>query len=329
VRALFRHVLASRRFEERAVLLYRQNKITGGCYTGIGNEGTSVGTALALGPDDVLVPTQRDMGSHIVRGHDFLTIMRQYLKRGTAQTGGKDGSLHLGVEGSNVVGMISHLGHMLPVAVGVALAERQQGKRTMVLTTIGDGASSLGDFHEALNFAAIQKLPVLFVIVNNQYAYSTPVTLQYACERLSDRAAGYGIPGEQLDGTDAIAVYAASKRAVERGRAGLGPTLLECVTMRLRGHSEHDDFKYVPAELMERWKGGWDPVTRLASYAKQRGDLDDATIAAIDAEIGRDLDAAQAQAESEPPPDPASAVTDIFRLWKPEWTAPSGESWES
>lgn len=211
--ALYEHMLTSRMVEERIVDLYRLGKITGGCYTGIGNEATSVAAALALGPDDVLVPTHRDMGANLVRGHGPLEIFRQYLKRATSQTEGKDTGLHLGREGSNVVGMISHLAHMMPVAVGVALAERQKGRDVVVMTTVGDGSTSLGDFHESLNFAAVQKLPVLFVIENNQYAYSTPYTIQYACERLADRAAGYGMPGEQLDGTDALEVWAAARRA--------------------------------------------------------------------------------------------------------------------
>lgn len=320
-------MLASRMVEERIVELYRQGVITGGCYTGIGNEATSVGTAWALGPDDVLVPTQRDMGSHLVRGHGFLEIMRQYLKRATSMTGGKDSSLHLGREGSNVVGMISHLAHMMPVAAGVALGDRILGKTTCVLTTVGDGATSLGDFHEALNFAAVQRLPVLFVIVNNQYAYSTPPSLQYACERLADRAAGYGMAGAQVDGTDVLAVHDAAVRAFARGRAGEGPTLLECVSMRMRGHSEHDDFKYAPAGLVEGWRR-WDPVARFTQHLLQRGWIGEADVAALRAEIAREIEAAIATAEEEPPPDPASAGEDLYRRWSPEWTVPSGETWE-
>jgi TPP-dependent pyruvate/acetoin dehydrogenase alpha subunit len=316
---LHRDMLASRIIEERIVDLYRLGKITGGCYTGIGNEATSVGCASALETDDVLLPTHRDMGSHVVRGHALADIMRQYFKKETSQSGGKDSGLHLGREGSNIVGMISHLAHMMPVAVGVALADRQQGKDTAVLTTVGDGATSLGDFHEALNFAAVQKLPVLFVIENNQYAYSTPITLQYAAEKLADRAIGYGMRGARIDGTDAIETYSAAREAIVRGRRGEGPTLLECVTMRMRGHSEHDDFKYVPASLLEAWKT-WDPIARLERYLIERRISDAAAIEGVRRSVASEVDRAVEDAERDPPPDPASADRDVFRLWRDEWT---------
>jgi TPP-dependent pyruvate/acetoin dehydrogenase alpha subunit len=321
-RTLLLHMLRSRLIEERIVDLYRLGKITGGCYTGFGNEATSVATAVALAKDDVIVPTHRDMGMHLARGHDALTILRQYLKRATAQTEGKDTGLHLGVEGANIVGMISHLAHMMPVAVGVALAERQLGRDTAVLTTIGDGATSLGDFHEALNFAAVQKLPVLFVIENNQYAYSTPITLQYAAERLSDRALGYGMRGVRVDGTDAIEVWAETKEALRLAREGKGPTLMESVTMRLRGHSEHDDFKYVPPALIETWKR-WDPLQRVIDWFG-----DPAEVEQLRARVNEEIDKAQETAEREPPPPPQAAAENVFREWKDEWTVPSGGEWQ-
>jgi len=311
----------SRRLEERIVELYRQNRVTGGCYTGIGNEATSVGSSMALAKNDVLVPTHRDMGAHIVRGHTPVEILRQYMKRASSQTGGKDSSLHLGREGSNIVGMISPLAHMMPVAVGIALAEKQKGNNRAVLTTVGDGSTSLGDFHEALNFAAIQKLPVLFVIVNNQYAYSTPVSLQYACERLSDRAQGYGMYGKTVDGTDVVEVFAHAQQAMARGQAGEGPTLLECKTMRLRGHSEHDDFKYVPSELISAWKN-WDPVTRIKDHVKEHGIVSEQELTALQNEIDANIDTAIQLAEADPPPDGAEAGKDVFRRWEPEWTVP-------
>lgn len=315
--ALLQQMIRSRMIEERIIDLYRLGKITGGCYTGFGNEATTVGASLALAKDDVILPTHRDMGMHLVRGHDALTILRQYLKRGTAQSEGKDSGLHLGIQGSNIVGMISHLAHMAPVACGVALAERQQGKKTCMITTVGDGATSLGDFHEALNFAAVQKLPILFIIENNQYAYSTPNTLQYASERLSDRAVGYGMRGIRVDGTDAIEVWAEAKTALEHARNGDGPTLMESVTMRLRGHSEHDDFKYVPPSLLEAWRR-WDPLSRMSVH------LNDAALEAnMRAKIVVELDRAQELAENEPPPDPSAAGRDVFREWKDEWTVPA------
>lgn len=321
--ALLRAMLLSRRVEERIVELYRQGRISGGCYTGIGNEATSVGTATGLVDGDVLVPTQRDMGAHLVRGHDCADVFRQYLKRATAQTGGKDGGLHLGREGTDIVGMVSHLGHMLPVAVGIGLAERMKGRDAVVLTTIGDGATSLGDFHEALNFAAVQKAPVVFVIVNNQYAYSTPITGQYACAALADRAQGYGIPGARLDGTDVVEVRHRTREAIERARAGEGPTLLECMTMRMRGHSEHDDFRYVPKALLQRW-GAWDPVARFERWAIATDRIDEARAQAIDAEVEQAVEAGLEAASQDPDPDPATASTGVFRHWPSAWTVPQG-----
>jgi TPP-dependent pyruvate/acetoin dehydrogenase alpha subunit len=320
-------MLLARRMETRTVELYRQGTITGGCYTGIGNEATSVAAAMALDEGDILVPTHRDLGAHLVRGHDPETIALQYLKRATAQTRGRDSGLHLGVEGSDVVGMISHLAHMLPVACGCGWAERRAGTDRVVLTTVGDGATSLGDFHEACNFASVQRLPIIILIENNQYAYSTPVGLQYACERLSDRAIGYGMAGETVDGTDPFAVGDAVARAVARGRRGEGPTLVESRTMRMRGHSEHDDFRYVPAELLARWEA-WDPIRRIEAHALDRGWLTEAELSAMQAEVTREVDDAFDRALAAPPADPESARDGVFRRWDPDWNVPRGDAWE-
>lgn len=323
-RTLHRWMCMARAMEKRTVELYRQGVITGGCYTGIGNEGTSVAAALALESGDVLVPTHRDLGAHLVRGHGPLEIARQYLKRDSAQTRGRDSGLHLGREGSNVVGMISHLGHMMPVACGIALAEKQQGRDRVVLTTIGDGASSLGDVHESMNFAAIQRLAVIFLIENNQYAYSTPTTLQYACESLSDRASGYGMPGRWVDGTDPYAVHHAVREALERGREGAGPSLIESRTMRMRGHSEHDDFAYVPPPLVEAWSR-WDPLERLKAHLAARFEADE--LAATEAEVKAEVDAAFEAAQAEPEAQASAAQEGVFRRWDPAWTVPEGD-WE-
>jgi TPP-dependent pyruvate/acetoin dehydrogenase alpha subunit len=321
--ALYEQMLRSRRIEERTIELYRQGAITGGCYTGIGNEATSVGFALAIGTEAVFLPTQRDMGTHLVFGHTPLDVMLQYLKREGCQTGGKDSSLHLGREGARLIGHISPLAHNLPVACGVAFAERRLGRNSVVLATLGEGATSLGDFHESLNFAAVQKLPIVFVVVNNQYAYSTPRTIQYACERLSDRAIGYGMAGLQLDGTDALAVHAAGREAAARARRGGGPTLIESMTMRMRGHSEHDDFKYVPKELLDRWRA-WDPLARMERH------LAGIDLSPIREKVDREIERAIEDALAAPPPAPESAKEGTFRAWDPAWTVPaSGDEWGS
>jgi len=324
---LYEALLTARRIETRTVELYKQGRIVGGCYTGIGNEATSVGMAWPMAEHDVLVPTHRDLGAHLVRGHPPLDIARQYLKRGTAQTKGRDSGLHLGREGTGIVGMISHLAHMMPVAAGVALAERMAGRDACVVTTVGDGSTSMGDFHETLNFVAVHCLPVVVVIVNNQYAYATPTTLQYATETLSARAAGYGMAGETVDGTDVLMVIERVERALDRARRGSGPTLLECRTMRMRGHSEHDDFAYVPPELLEAW-ARWDPVERFGgalvhAHHDAREALDE-----VRARVETEVDAAFSTALDEPEPEPEAAGTGVFRHWSSEWTAPSGSSFE-
>jgi len=313
---IHRLVVLTRRLDQRIAALARQGRVPGAFYSGMGNEATAVGIAAALERSDVLVPTHRDLGAHLVHGHSPRDILLQYFRRAQSQTRGKDVGLHLGRPGSNIVGMVSHVGHMLPVAVGCAWAEWMKQSGAVVLTTIGDGGTSTGDFHESLNLASVRRLPVIFVIQNNQYAYSTPLSQQYACERLSDRAVGYGIPGEQVDGTDVFAVRDAARRAAARARTE-GPTLLECVTMRLRGHSEHDDASYVPRETLEAWQG-WDPVERLDAYLRGRGvgaEQIEAVRADVDAEIEREVE----YAESRPLSDPEEGGRGAFARWEAGW----------
>jgi TPP-dependent pyruvate/acetoin dehydrogenase alpha subunit len=195
-----------------------------------------------------------------------------------------------------------------------------------VVTTVGDGSTSLGDFHETLNFIALRRLPVVVVIVNNQYAYATPTTLQYATERLSDRAAGYGMVGETIDGTDVVRVIEAVGSALDRGRRGHGPTLLEARTMRMRGHSEHDDFKYVPPELLDAWNR-WDPVARLRQAIIDRDRSDAAALDALEERVTAEVARAFEQALGEPEPSVERAEADVYRAWSSDWTAPSGSSW--
>ncbi len=326
-RALTRVLWTARALENRTISLYREGVIVGGCYSGMGNEATSVGSAWVLGEGDHLVPTHRCLGAHLVRGHTILDVLRQYMKRATSQTGGKDAGLHLGREGSGIVGMISPLAHMLPVAAGIALAERQRGRQCLVLASVGDGSTSLGDFHEALNFAAVQKLSVLFLIINNQYAYSTPITLQYACRELSLRAAGYGIEGQRVDGTDLVEVLTAAQAARVRALGGEGPTLLECVTMRMRGHSEHDDFRYVPSSLLQAWKN-WDPISRWRAYLLDRGVATEAWTDALFSSIEKEIEDAVSVAQNEPLPPPQTSIEGVYRHWDPTWTVPEEGSFD-
>ena len=251
---LLRYMLTNRLAEDRLAILYRQGKILGGLYLSRGQEATSVGTAYALGPDDILGPMIRNAGALFVRGISVRDFFLQYLARAEGPTGGRENAHHLGdLRGRGVVAPISMLGKMISVLMGVALSFKLRGQQRVSLNYIGEGGASTGDFHEALNMAGVLRLPFILIVENNQYAYSTPVTRQTAARHIADRAPGYGIHGEIVDGNDVEAVYAATLAAAQRARAGEGPSLIEAETMRMKGHAEHDDARYVPAELLEKW----------------------------------------------------------------------------
>jgi 2-oxoisovalerate dehydrogenase E1 component len=252
-----------RLIEEKMLILLRQGRLSK-WFSGIGQEAIAVGVAAALRPDDAILPMHRNLGVFTARGLDLLTLFRQLLGRDGGFTRGRDRTFHFGVLSHHIVGMISHLGAMPPVADGLALAYQLRGEPRVAATFTGEGATSEGDFHEALNLAAVWKLPVIFVIENNQWGLSTPVAEQYACARLSDRAVGYGMAGETVDGNDVLAVIDAVSRAAERGRRGEGPTLLEFETFRMRGHEEASGTAYVPKHLFDEW-GKKDPIVRFES----------------------------------------------------------------
>ena len=290
---LQRLLLRPRVIEEKMLVLLRQGRLTK-WFSGIGQEAVAVGVTSALRDDDWVLPMHRNLGVFTTRGVPTGRLLRQLLGREGGFTSGRDRSFHFGSMAHHIVGMISHLGAMLPVACGLGLAAQLDGSDRVAVAFTGDGASSEGDFHEALNLAAVWKLPVVFVVENNQYGLSTPVSEQYACAHLSDRAAGYGMPGEHLDGNDVTAVRDAVTRAVERARGGHGPTLLECLTFRMRGHEEASGVGYVPPELFERWAER-DPIARL-------GPVDETLRAALEAEVDDACDAAL------PVPAPASTT---------------------
>lgn len=308
---LYFYMRLSREVENRLIILYRQGRLVGPLYTGTGNEAVAVGSAYALEAGDVIAPLHRDLGARFVRGITPVDIFAQHMGRATAPTGGKDGNLHFGDRGKRIFALISHLGAMIPAAAGAALASKITRQNYVAMTYIGDGGSSIGDFHEGLNFAAVRKLPLIVIIENNQYAYSTPTRLQYACENLADRASGYGMPGEIVDGTNAITVYETCKRAVERARAGEGPTLIETRTMRLRGHSEHDDAWYVPKEMLEEWRKK-DPIDRFERVLREYDILTDAVKTEIEQRIMREIDEAVAAAEESPMPEPEDALRGVY-----------------
>ena len=262
----------TRALEDRTRTLFLQGRIVGGVYTAQGHEATTVGAAMVLQSADCIVPQHRDLGMHLVRGVAPRAVMCQWLARGNSPTLGRDGQIHIGDMHHGIVPMISVLGESLPVACGVALTMKMRRHQTMVLASCGDGATNTGAFHEALNFASVQKLPLVVLIENNGYAYSTPTARHCAVERLADRALAYGLPSASVDGNDVLRVYAAVKEATERARSGGGPSIVECRTFRVRGHSEADRADYVPAALRDAWLAR-DPLECFAEQLAQQGHL--------------------------------------------------------
>jgi TPP-dependent pyruvate/acetoin dehydrogenase alpha subunit len=291
--------------------LYRQGKIIGGVYVGRGQEAIPVGTSLLAEPDDVLLPSHRDMAVFFVRGVPPARILAQYMGRVGGLTRGRDGNMHMGDMKLRIVSIISAMAACVPVAAGAALALKYHGKRGVAFCYFGDGATSRGDWHEGLNLASVQKLPVVFICNNNQYAYSTPVSKQMACRDVADRGPGYGIPAEIVDGNDVLAVYEAGRRAVAHARAGEGPYLLECKTFRMTGHSAHDAADYVPKDLWDQWKK-LDPIARLETRMIENGWTTQADCEATRARILREVDDAVEWAEKSPYPDPATLLDDVY-----------------
>ncbi|HQV31342.1 MAG TPA: thiamine pyrophosphate-dependent dehydrogenase E1 component subunit alpha, partial [Calditrichia bacterium] len=234
---LYRDLCLPRIIEERMLALLRQGKLSK-WFSGIGQEGISVGATSALNSDDIILPMHRNLGVFTTREVPLDRLFRQLMGKDGGFTKGRDRSFHFGIPEYHIIGMISHLAAMMPVADGLGLAFQLKQSRRVALSFVGDGATSEGDFHEALNLAAVWKLPVIFLIENNGYGLSTPVQEQYACAYLSDRAAGYGMRGERIDGNDILAVYQAVSEAAKRARDGEGPTLIEAMTFRMRGHEE-------------------------------------------------------------------------------------------
>jgi pyruvate dehydrogenase E1 component alpha subunit/2-oxoisovalerate dehydrogenase E1 component alpha subunit len=307
---LYRFLRLNRSLEERLVLLYRQGRIVGGLYRSLGQEATSVGSAAALEKGDVLGPLIRNLGSVLVMGYTAREVLTQHLGRAASPSGGREGNLHFGRPERGVVSSISMLGALVPVMAGVALAARLRGRTTVAMTYIGDGGTSTGAFHEGLNFAAVQKLPLVVVAENNGWAYSTPFRKQTAARSLADRAVAYGMPAETVDGNDVLAVYAAARAAVERARRGEGPTLLEARTYRMKGHAEHDGQAYVPREELEEWAQR-DPIERYAATLLASKEVTADDLAAIDRRIAEELNADVEFAEKCPFPEPGDLSADV------------------
>ncbi len=307
-----RYMVMAREFDAAMLRLYRQGKAFGGVYSQLGNEAVSVGSAMALDRSvDVLFPMHRNVGAHFVFGANIDQMMQNQLARKGSQMRGTDGTGHYADPALRIYGNVSHLGAMIPVANGFVLAARMRGERTVALTYIGDGGAQVGEVHEALNFAAVQRLPLVLIIENNQYAYSTPNHLEFAVDRLSKRADGYGIHGETIDGTDVELVYETCTRAVQRARAGEGPSIIETVTMRMRGHAEHDDFSYVPKPLLEEWALK-DPVNTYGAKLVADGALTGDDVKRMRDETFGEMIAAIDRTLELPWPDAAEGLRNVF-----------------
>jgi pyruvate dehydrogenase E1 component alpha subunit len=300
---VYRNMLITRGVEERGHILYRQGKIPGSFYTGRGNEAASVGVATAMGQEDVGTPLHRDMGVHITRGVEPWRIFAQFMGRADGPTRGRDGNVHMADQQLGLIAMVSHLPAMLPVSVCAALAFRIREEPRVAVAWFGEGASARGDTHEGMTFAGTRKLPVVFVCDNNQWAYSTPTYLEYATEHVADRAQAYGFEGVVVDGTDVLAVYREAKRAIDKARAGGGPTLLECLTLRMEGHAVHDDAFYVPKVMFEKWAES-DPVERFRTWLRTNIDMTDDEEDEISTGVKKLLNEALKRAEESPLPDP-------------------------
>jgi 2-oxoisovalerate dehydrogenase E1 component len=312
LRHLYRSLLLPRMIEEKMLVLLRQGRLSK-WFSGIGQEAIATGAVTALEPRDFILPMHRNLGVFTGRDLDLPRLFRQLLGREGGFTKGRDRTFHFGHLEKGIVGMISHLGAMLPVACGMALAARLRGEGRVAAAFTGDGATSEGDFHEALNLAAVWKLPVLFLVENNLYGLSTPVREQYACRDLADRGVGYGMPGVVVDGNDVLAVHGAVRQAADRARRGEGPSLLEFKTFRMRGHEEASGTDYVPPALLEEWARK-DPVKRYESFLLERGLFTTDDFAAIRSAYKARIESLADEALTAPEPraTPEEKLADVF-----------------
>lgn len=311
---LYYYMRLTRSLEERLVNLYRQTKVVGGLFRSLGQEADAVGSAYALdrSKGDILSPLIRNLGSMLVQGATPLEILRQYMAKGDSPTRGRELNIHFGDTRRGFIGQISHLGDMVPVMAGVTLSFKLRGQDRVGLVYVGDGATSTGAFHEGINFAAVQRCPLVVIVENNGYAYSTPTTKQTACASFQDKAIGYGIPGVRADGNDVVATYQVTKEAVDRARAGEGVTLIELMTYRRKGHAEHDNQSYVPPGEIERWARENDPLDRYHRELTGKRSVSAEELARIDARVTGEIDRATDEAETSAAPEPRDSLQGVY-----------------
>ncbi len=311
---LYYYMRLTRSLEERLVNLYRQTKVVGGLFRSLGQEADAVGSAYALdrSKGDVLSPLIRNLGSMLVQGATPIEILRQYMAKGDSPTRGRELNIHFGDTVRGFIGQISHLGDMVPVMAGVTLSFKLRGQDRVGLVYVGDGATSTGAFHEGINFAAVQRCPLVVIVENNGYAYSTPTCRQTACASFKDKAIGYGIPGVRADGNDVVATYEITKEAVERARGGGGVTLIELMTYRRKGHAEHDNQSYVPAGEIERWARENDPLDRFIKALTGRHGVAASELEQIDIRVAAEIDRATDEAEASAAPEPMDGLRGVY-----------------
>jgi len=313
LRDLLRMLKLCRYFDERMEALYRQGRLPGAIYSGRGQEGTHVGVASALRPDDSLFPTHRDLSAQLAKGLDLNRVMAQFWGRIDGYTRGRDGNSHIGDwQGNRTWTVMSHLPIAYPVACGAALAYKRRGEDRVAMAICGDGATSNGRWHEALNVSAIHRLPVVWVVNNNLYAYSTPNPLEFPIPTIAERGAAYGMPGIRVDGQDVLDVYRVGHEAVERARAGDGPTLIESLSLRWRGHAGHDPAKYVPKELLEDHMNNRDPVKRFEELLRSHDVVDDDAVKELDARLERAFKEGFEFAQASPFPEPGDVTKGLW-----------------
>jgi TPP-dependent pyruvate/acetoin dehydrogenase alpha subunit len=321
---IYRYLRLTRTLEERLTALYKQSKVIGGLFRSLGQEGESVASAYALQRGrnrDFLSPLIRNLGSLLVMGAKPVQILRQYMAKDESPTRGRELNVHFGDLELGYLGQISHLGDMVPVMAGVTLTFKMRREPRVGLVYIGDGATSTGAFHEGLNFAAVQRCPLVVIGEYNGYAYSTTPERQFAVKNLADKAKGYGIPAVTVDGNDVLAVYEATKYAVDRARLGKGVHFIEVKTFRMKGHAEHDDQHYVPKEDLERWAKS-DPIDRFGKQLLSNAWAEEQDLKDIDGDVKDEVDQATDACVNEPLPPAESSLTGVYvdppaaeRLW--------------
>src|SRR5213082_1745892 len=312
---IYYYLRLTRTLEERLVALYRQSKVIGGLFRSLGQEGESVASAYALERGrnrDILSPLIRNLGSMLVMGARPVEILRQYMAKADSPTRGRELNVHFNDLDKGYLGQISHLGDMIPVMAGIALTFKLRGEPRVGLVYVGDGATSTGTFHEGLNFAAVQRVPLVVIAEYNRWAYSTPPEKQFAVKDLAEKAKGYGIPAVTVDGNDVLAVYEATRSAVERARAGHGVHLIEVKTYRRKGHAEHDDQHYVPKDELDWWAKENDPVDRYVKRLLQSEWVEERELQAIDEQAKAEIDQATDACVDEPLPPGDSALEGVY-----------------